>query len=68
MTDREYWVHIRASLIKQEKALKEQRDGILQQIAAIERKWNIYKAAAEIAIQPSDSIAGIMNAQPQEKR
>lgn len=60
MNDREFWIQQRAALIKQEKALKEQRDAIMQQIATIERMYNVFKAAAEIKIQPSDSIASIM--------
>lgn len=66
MTDREFWIQQRAALIGQAKGLKEQYDGVLRQIAAIERMYNIYKAAAEIAVQPSDSIAGIMMAESEK--
>jgi hypothetical protein len=61
MTERDFWLQQRAALIKQAKALKEQYDGVLQQIAAIERMYNIEKKPPQtVAIQPQDSIAGIM--------
>jgi hypothetical protein len=61
MTERDFWLQQRAALIKQAKALKEQYDGVLQQVAAIERMYSIEKKPPQtVAIQPQDSIAGIM--------
>lgn len=60
MTERDFWVQQRAALIAQEKALKQQRDAVLQQIAAIERMYSIEKKPQQVQVSPVDSIAGIM--------
>lgn len=60
MTERDFWIQQRAALIAQEKALKQQRDAVLQQIAAIERMYSIEKKPQTVQLSPADSIAGIM--------
>lgn len=60
MTDKEFWTQQRAALIKQAKALREQYDGVMQQIASIERMYSIEKKPQTVVLSPTDSLAGIM--------
>ncbi len=66
MTEREYWIQLRAALLKQVRALELQRDGLLQQVAVIERQFDIGSRMEAVNILPSDTIAGILS-KTQEK-
>ena len=47
MTDYECAVIFRAALIRQANALKEQRDTVLEQVAALEQRWGLGKYARQ---------------------
>jgi hypothetical protein len=61
MTERDFWLQQRAALLSQVKGIEQQRAALLQQVAAIERMYSIEKKPQQtVAIQPQDSVAGIM--------
>jgi hypothetical protein len=61
MSEREFYIQLRAALLSQVKGIEQQRAALLQQVAAIERMYSIEKKPPQtVAIQPQDSIAGIM--------
>jgi hypothetical protein len=43
--DRQYAIELRAALIQQVRAIEQQRAGLLQQIAILERRYNLEKKA-----------------------
>lgn len=60
MTEKEFWAQQRRALLMHVKGLEQQRDAVLQQIATIERMYNIEKKPQQVTCTPSDSFAGIM--------
>lgn len=47
MTDYECAIIFRAAMIRQAKLLKEQRDTVLEQVAALEQRWGLGKHAPQ---------------------
>lgn len=41
MTEREFWIAYRAALLKQAQQLQELRAAVLEQVSAIEHRWEI---------------------------
>lgn len=62
MTDREFWIAIRAALIRRAKLLEQERGCIMEEIAAIERRFDIEsnERPRQIKINDGDSISGII--------
>jgi len=57
MDDKLFWQELRAALLKQAHALQEQRAGILQQVAVIEKEMNMQDAErAIIQLSKRDSV------------
>lgn len=59
MDDRQFWILVRAAKIRQAKLLEQERSCLLEEVAAIERRWNIEpkERVRQVVVAESDSIA-----------
>jgi len=59
MGDREFYIAMRAAMIRRAKLLAEERATVLEEIAAIEQRWQIQpkEQVRQVRITDSDSIA-----------
>jgi len=63
MTDeRDFWIAVRAAKIRQAKLLEQARACIMEEIAAIEKRFDIEpnNRPRQIQISKDDSISGVM--------
>lgn len=59
MTDRDFWIAVRAAKIREAKLLEQQRSCLMEEIAAIEQRWQITprETTRQVRIADSDTIA-----------
>jgi len=71
MSELEFWKEVHAALLKQARDLQEQRAAVLQQAAAIEKKYNFRRNALDkLSVYfPDDNsnLAGIVANESQTK-
>jgi len=58
--EREFWLAMRAALIRQAKLLEQERACIMEEIAAIEKRFGIDNRPRQIRVDANDSIAGVL--------
>lgn len=59
MDDKAFYITIRAAMIRRAKLLKEERDTLLEEIAAIEQRFGIAarETVRQVVVTDTDSIA-----------
>ena len=59
MDERNFYITIRASLIRQAKLLEQERACLMEQITAIEKRWNIERneRTRQVVTTENDTIA-----------
>jgi hypothetical protein len=58
MDDKQFWISLRASMIRRAKLLEQERATVLEEIAAIERRWQIEprEQVRQVVVTDTDSI------------
>jgi len=60
MTDRDFWIAVRAAKIRQMRLLEQERSCLAEEVAAIEQRWQIQpkERVRQVVITDNDTIAG----------
>jgi hypothetical protein len=65
MGDREFYIALRAAMIRRAKLLEQERATVLEEIAAIEQRFNIQpkEQVRQVRVAEGDSVAGAVMAE-----